>query len=656
MSRAREIAARFDAYDVWRRRLTFRVSSLHDWLCQQSLADAPVELGIREVLARLREDKLIVAFFAERSCSKSELINALFFADAGRCLLPSYPERTTGCPTEILCDTTSPPSLRLLPIETHLKDAAAQAFRNFKDEWSVFPLDPADPGKTREVLARIAQTKQVSVALARALGLRDDDAESGDRKSGVGDDRAEVPCWRHAIVNFPHPLLQQGLVILDMAGLDAIGTDPDFSYSLLPRAHVAVLVLAADGNVTRSDLEPLRRGLAGEAIATDDGPIVVLDGLDVLQQKAKPERAVAGEIARLVKASAARLDLPPAQVHPVSAQVGLRAKASGDNVLLERSRLPALEETLSAKLVSVKHALVSSATLADVRALTDGVRALLDARQGSIGEQLAELRGLREKNQGVVAHMIDRSKEEEAAFERDLQRFNALRTVFTQHANALFDAISLEALRANAGRTRRGIERSPFTSGVRRAMKEFFDSVRRDFDTAAHGSAEIQEMMRAMHTHFAAELGAEPIDVPPFSTLKYQKEIDRLERGYNEHFNTLWNMLTRAKFSLTRRFFETVASRVKHVYEIANRDAEGWLRTVMTPLETQISETRVRFNRRRKGIERMGTASGELDARILELERQYDALAAQAASLRRAVEAVEAVALQPEALASAAEA
>ena len=70
--------------------------------------------------------------------------------------------------------------------------------------------------------------------------------------------------------------------------------------------------------------------------------------------------------------------------------------------------------------------------------------------------------------------------------------------------------------------------------------------------------------------------------------LKYQKEIDRLERAYNTHFNTLWNMVSKAKFALMRRFFETIASRVKHVYDIANRDVDSWLHAVMAPLETQV--------------------------------------------------------------------
>ena len=41
------------------------------------------------------------------------------------------------------------------------------------------------------------------------------------------------------------------------------------------------------------------------------------------------------------------------------------------------------------------------------------------------------------------------------------------------------------------------------------------------------------------------------------------KEIDRLERAYNTQLNTVWNMVTKAKHPLMRRFFETIASRVR---------------------------------------------------------------------------------------------
>jgi CII-binding regulator of phage lambda lysogenization HflD len=93
---------------------------------------------------------------------------------------------------------------------------------------------------------------------------------------------------------------------------------------------------------------------------------------------------------------------------------------------------------------------------------------------------------------------------------------------------------------------------------------------------------------------------------------------------------------------LTRRFFETVASRIKHVYDIANRDVEEWLRAVMSPLETHVREHHLQLKRRLDSVQRIHAATGELDARIDELDQQHESFAAQIAALMRAVAAIDA--------------
>jgi uncharacterized SAM-dependent methyltransferase len=138
--------------------------------------------------------------------------------------------------------------------------------------------------------------------------------------------------------------------------------------------------------------------------------------------------------------------------------------------------------------------------------------------------------------------------------------------------------------------------------------------------------------------------------------LKYQKEIDRLERAYNQHFNTLWNMLSKAKFSLTRGFFETVASRVKHVYDVANADVEIWLRSVMSPLESHVREHHLQLLRRLESVKRIHVASGELEERIEELEQQYETFARGIAEIARRVESIDGIALSRDGLPAAANA
>ncbi len=651
---SRELAARFEAYGDWRRRLSSRISLFHRWLDEQDLADAQVAQKVQQLLERLHQDKLVVAFVAEFSRGKSELINAIFFADFGARLLPSSAGRTTMCPTELLHDPSRPPSIRLLPIETRLKDAPVAEFKNYADEWVSLPLDLSSAERMSEALARVSQVKRVPFALARRYGLTEDSEDVMKALTQDAQGSVDIPCWRHAIINFPHPLLQQGLVILDTPGLNAIGTEPELTLSLLPQAHAVLFVLAADAGVTRTDLEVWNQHLAGDDPAAKNGRIVILNKIDGLWDDLKRPEEIEAEIHRQVTASAAMLDVPVSQVFAVSAQKALLAKVNGDDALLAKSRLPALEGALSGRVIPAKRHIVGSAAKGEVRALAHSVRGLLDSRAFGVAEQLGEMTQLRGKNQDVVEHMLERARNEKELFERGLTRFTALRNVFTNQTNALFDQIGLEALRTNASATRKAIEASPFTRGVRQAMGEFFATIRGNLDAAAQQAGEIHELMRAMYARFAQEHGLEPFVPPPFSVLKYQKEIDRLERAYNQHFNTLWNMVSKAKFALMRRFFETVASRAKHAYDIANRDVDAWLRAVMTPLESQVREHHLQLKRRLESIKRIHRASDELEERIGELTQQQEAIERQIRLLDRELAAIDEIVDAPDAMPMAA--
>src|SRR5207244_1461598 len=171
---SRDLAARFEAYSDWRRRLSAGISGLHEWLSHQELTDAHADLRVQHLIERLHQDKLVIAFVAEFSRGKSELIDAIFFADFGQRLLPSSAGRTTMCPTELLYDPTRPPSIRLLPIETRAKDGSVAEFKNYADEWVTLALDLSSADKMSQVLSQVSQTKRVPVALARKYGLHDD--------------------------------------------------------------------------------------------------------------------------------------------------------------------------------------------------------------------------------------------------------------------------------------------------------------------------------------------------------------------------------------------------------------------------------------------------------------------------------------------------
>ena len=80
---------------------------------------------------------------------------------------------------------------------------------------------------------------------------------------------------------------------------------------------------------------------------------------------------------------------------------------------------------------------------------------------------------------------------------------------------------------------------------------------------------------------------------------------------------------------MTKKFFETVATRVVQVYEIANRDADNWLKAIMAPMETQVREHQLQLRRRLESIKRIHKATDTLEDRINELEHMETGLLIQ---------------------------
>jgi len=140
---------------------------------------------------------------------------------------------------------------------------------------------------------------------------------------------------------------------------------------------------------------------------------------------------------------------------------------------------------------------------------------------------------------------------------------------------------------------------------------------------------EIKTMMDAMYEKLAKEHGLRKTDAPSFSTMRYQAEVAKLERAYKEQFNTTLNMIAYEKMTLTSRFFETLASRVIHVYETANHDVENWLKAVIAPMESQVREHQLQLRRRLESIKRIYKATGTLEDRIDELEEMERSIQAQ---------------------------
>ena len=612
------LANQFAAYSTWRSRLATNIGELQSWLNHNELSDAQSDLRLTQLLERLREDRLNVAFVAEFSRGKSELINAIFFADYGNRMLPSSAGRTTMCPTELLFDGNKLPCIELLPIQTRASNSSVSEYKRFADEWTKVDLDTESADAMHDALRHVSETTRVTPEEAGRLGF-----EVGNGQIDlyvIGEDGlVEVPRWRHAMINFPHPLLKQGLVILDTPGLNAIGAEPELTLSLLPNAHAVLFILAADTGVTQSDMAIWREHICGGGMAKR-GRMVVLNKIDGQWDELKTEAEIDAEIQRQADTSANLLELPASQIFPVSAQKGLVAKINGDDALLAKSRLPLLEAALSEELIPAKRDIVCDSTESEFGDVTRRVRVLLDSRLLGLREQLTELTELRGKNKGVVEYMMGKVRAEKDEFESGLQRYYAVRSVFSTLTNNLFSHLGLDVLRQLTHQTREAMLDAAFSKSLSDAMAAFFTGSR---DALAKSNGEISEilsMMEAVYKKFAVEHGLKLGSPTTFSLLRYEKELDRLEAWCDDHLNTMVSLLTHDKKNITQKFFEEVATQVRRAFEHANRDAEIWLRAIMAPMETQVREHQIQQKRRLESIKRIHQATDTLEDRIAELE------------------------------------
>ena len=624
------LALDFAAYSQWREDLSRSIIDYRHWLNREDLNDSQRDLRLQQLVERLAEDKLHVAFVAEFSRGKSELINAIFLSDLKQRLLPSTAGRTTMCPTELLYDASKSPRIELLPIETRAASATIAEYKNYGEEWNVIGIDPKSADSVSAAMLEVCRVKNVSIEDATKYGLYNPDDK--DALNSVNDDGTlTVPAWRHAVINFPHPFLEKGLVVYDTPGLNAIGVEPELTFNLLPNAHAVLFVLSADTGVTKSDIEVWRNHIY--ARGKNRGRLVALNKIDGLWDDLKSPAQIEREISNQVQSCADHLGIDPSQIFPVSAQKGLLAKVNGDAALLERSRLGLLEKALSEELIASKQGIVRDQTEAELSDLLDTSTALLRARQTGIDEQLAELRGLQGKNQDVVEHIMLKIANDKQSFERGLQQFQALRSIFSQQSIKVFARIGKDVLRNEVRDARDAMMKSRFTKGIREAMSNFFQRIDGHLEGANEQVDEINKMMEAMYQKLNREHGINLVSLPPFSVLRYRKEIQRLETAYNQQFNTFYTFLTTEQYTLTSRFFETLASRVVEVFEVLNKDVENWLKAVMSPMEGQVREHQMQLRRRLESVKRIHKAAdtledriGELDQMKSEVERQYDEL------------------------------
>jgi len=331
---------RVDDYIAWKQGIQRALTQFQEWLVRNGFEADQIESGLQVTQGALQTDRITLAFVGEFSRGKTELINALFFAQHGQRLLPSKPGRTTMCPTELFFDLHSRESfLQLLPIETRASEESIQTLKKQPQLWEHHDLDFSDIEKMAQVMSQVCAVNSVTKEEAKRLKF---DAKSLEQDL-LNPKRVLIPKWRHALISFDHPLLRQGLRIIDTPGLNALGAEPELTINLLQEAHAVLFILSADTGVTATDLQIWEEHIKHLSGRLNERMFAVLNKIDTLWDDPDGDEIANRNLKRLQQQTAQVLGIPNDGIILLSAKAALRGRLYAEEDLLYKSGLKKLE-------------------------------------------------------------------------------------------------------------------------------------------------------------------------------------------------------------------------------------------------------------------------------------------------------------------------
>jgi hypothetical protein len=473
-----------------------------------------------------------------------------------------------------------------------------------------------DADQLAHALLEVTHTEWMQKDSARELGFWDDQQlEDNPPVDDTG--RVQVPAWRHALINYPHPLLKQGLVVLDTPGLNAIGAEPELTLSLLPSAHATVFVLGADTGVTKSDMAIWRDHLNTQAMSR----FVVLNKIDTLRDTLLSAEQVDVQIASQRSDTARTLNVCVERVFPLSARQALAARVDGDDVELHDSRLLELEAALGAQLLPQRREVLEQMVMGAAQTVeTHMARRLGDARR-QLAEQLLELRGLRGKSGAKLGLMLGRIDAETQEFEQCTSRLQAMRSVHSRILKEQLVGLSTDRLHEEVEQMQASMNASFLNLGAKKAFTALCRRLQGLLNLAQQRSEETREMLGVSFGRMNAEFGFSLALTKGPELERFERELALIERNYVQYLGPT-QALRLASPKFMEQFRRMLVSRLRVVFENASGEVELWNKTASAQVDSQLRDRRRSFRHRREAMERVQAAAGDLEQRIGEIEGQ----------------------------------
>ncbi len=214
-------------------------------------------------------------------------------------------------------------------------------------------------------------------------------------------------------IAFPSQYLKDGVYLIDTPGVGStFENNTEMTYNFLPKVDAALFLLAVDPPISQSEI----------AFLNDVQNFVqkiffIQNKIDYLSDE---ERQESMEFSKRVIEEALGRD--GVQIYPLSAKLALEGKMSGDEEVLERSRLPEFDRVLSEFLMKAKGKTVLQSAVRSAKKLLSDEELAIQLEATAVATPLEEL----EKKIKIFQEKMEEVKQDREDtryyFEGEIQR------------------------------------------------------------------------------------------------------------------------------------------------------------------------------------------------------------------------------------------
>lgn len=596
-----------------REQLLAAIEAYRGWLDEHGHVDIKRSLSIYDLEEQVRAERVRIAVIGRDARARAAVVNLAGASASHLIPLPASAE-AYRCPLEIGFDPAASPHLALLPMETLRRDQPLSALKRHPGEWLRIDLDLDAGHAVNDALSRSSEVQAIEKSAAGWIGSLDWLAT----QEGTGD-LARIPKWRYAMLNVPWPVLHAGALLWDLPALDALAIDPEYALSIVGRADALLLVLREGEALGASDLTAWR--------ALPEAPMRAVVTLAALPAALPSEREC------WCAQTAALLDVPADRIATLKLAadtpspgmpLGGTARSAADRLgallrgLIADGRPARRMDPMREQLVGLLHA--SEAELRGKLATCDG--------------ELQELSALAEKNRGLARAMLIRLERE--------------RSAYTLHADSLRDAeASLgDKVRALSGRlqdgvldtlfanSRREMESSWTTAGLRRGMEHLFEVFARHVDESMEVARNAGEVIDGIYLIFQQTLGLNSLLPPKLSLDAYVEAMQRL-RHTTEGFCRDRKHVMTEKSVLIEQFYGGLAGEARALFQSARGELESWFAAALRPITDHLKNEQRLLERRAENLRMLSEDLSGLQERVHQLTGKRAALQSQIDALAR---------------------